>query len=246
VTDDKSGGLWYIDRAGDPPGHSLMNMFRRSLSSLLVLALFAGTSAAAGPPNRVQARVVSVFDGDTIVVSLGSREATVRLIGVDTPETARPETPVQFHGPEASEFTRSSLLDRDIVLEFEPPGRQGGDLDKYGRTLAYVITADGRNFNKELVRLGHGRVYSRYAFTYQREFEQAERSARAEGLGIWNAKKRAAWSDPAQRGKIVGNIRSHIYHLPGQDGYAMVHEKNRIYFSSEEEAVKAGFRKARK
>jgi hypothetical protein len=118
-------------------------------------------------------------------------------------------------------------------------------VDKYGRTLAYVITADGGNFNLELVRKGYGKAYVRYPFVYQREFERAEQSARAAGLGLWNKKQRAAWSDPGQRGRIIGNIRSHIYHLPGQDGYTKVLEKNRIYFSSEVDAVKAGFRKAR-
>ncbi len=214
-----------------------------ALGFALVLAAACELSLAETPAGPVV--VSNVYDGDTIVVVLGGREVTIRLIGVDTPETAKPDTPVQFYGPEASDFTRRALLGKQVRLEFEAPGRPGGALDKYGRTLAYVITADGKNFDLELVRLGYGRAYTKYPFRYQRDFEKAERSARKAGLGMWDKDKRAAWSDPARRGTVIGNIKSHIYHLPGQDGYDRVREKNRIYFPTEEEAQKAGFRKAR-
>jgi DNA-entry nuclease len=49
-----------------------------------------------------------------------------------------------------------------------------------------------------------------------------------------------------QRGKVIGNVRSRIYHVPGQEGYDRVLEKNRIYFPTEDEARTAGFRKAGK
>jgi len=219
--------------------------FLRPVALLALLILIAGETLAVPALHREAAVVTGVIDGDTIVAVCGGHESIVRLIGVDAPETSRPDRPVEFYGPEATEFTRRSLEGQRVQLEFEPPDRRGGSTDKYGRTLAYVITADGRNFDLELVRLGYGRVYDRYPFTYQREFRKAERSARAAGLGIWSEEKRSAWADPARRGRIIGNIRSHIYHLPGQDGYAKVLEKNRIYFTNEEDAVKAGFRKAR-
>jgi micrococcal nuclease len=222
-----------------------MRSFGHYLVLLTIVLCAASAADAATAVRREPALVTNVFDGDTVVVDRGGTETTVRLIGVDTPETARPDTPVQFFGPEASEFTRTSLLGKHVLLEFEAPGRPGGSVDVYGRTLAYIITRDGANFDLELVRRGYGRVYARYPFRYQREFKRAERSARASGLGIWNWKRKTEWSDPARRGKIIGNIRSHIYHLPGQEGCDKVLEKNRIYFSNEEEAVTAGFRKAR-
>jgi len=213
---------------------------------VVILAAVPATSTLCRADTQAGPAVVStVFDGDTIVVVLGGREVTIRLIGVDTPETARPDTPVQFYGPEASDFTRHALLGKQVRLEFEAPGRPGGATDKYGRTLAYVITGDGTNFNLELVRLGYGRVYAKYPFRYQRTFEKAETAARKAGIGMWDKNKRAAWSDPARRGTVIGNTRSRIYHLPGQVGYDRVREKNRIYFPSEEEAQKAGFRKAK-
>jgi micrococcal nuclease len=217
----------------------------RALGLAVAIAAFPAADSLSRADTQTESVAVStVFDGDTIVVLLGGREVTIRLIGVDTPETARPDTPVQFYGPEASDFTRRSLLGKQVRLEFEAPGRPGGATDKYGRILAYIITNDGTNFNLELVKLGFGRVYMKYPFKYQRSFEEAEKAARKAGLGMWNKDMRAAWSDPAQRGTVIGNIRSRIYHLPGQDGYNKVLEKNRLYFPTEEEAQKAGFRKA--
>ena len=222
------------------------------LKALLILIVFSvpvpgSLTAYAGQSGlrRDAATVLTVIDGDTIIADRNREQVTVRLIGVDTPETGRPDTPVQFYGPEATEFARRSLLNKQIWLEFEAPDRAGGAKDKYNRTLAYVFTEPDRNFNLELVRLGYGKAYTRYPFTYQREFLKAEQSAREHGLGIWNKAARKAWSDPAFRGTVIGNIRTHIYHVRGQFGYDLISEKNRVYFQSEEEAIKAGFRKAK-
>jgi micrococcal nuclease len=213
---------------------------------LAALLVAPGNSAAVQrDADAEQVTVSEVWDGDTLVVDRNGREVTIRLIGVDTPETGRPGTPVQFYGPEASDFARRALLGKQVRLEFEAPGRPGGGTDKYGRVLAYVITGAGMNFNGELVRQGYGRVYTRYPFRYQRAFEEAQDEARRAGLGIWDKKKRAAWSDPSRRGTIIGNLRTGIYHLPGEKFYDQVREKNRIYFRSEEEARKAGYRKAK-
>ena len=219
------------------------------LFALLAPGLFlpadspAAAETASPPAERVL--VTDVIDGDTIKVVRGRRQETVRLIGVDTPETGRPDTPVQFHGPEAALFTRRSLIGKRVRLEFEPPDRPGGSADKYHRTLAYVFTDEGLNFNLELVRLGHGRTYTKYPFRYQREFAEAEQDARAADLGLWNKTKRTEWSDAVRRGNIIGNVRTDIYHLPGQRYYHAIGEKNRIYFQTEEEARKAGFRRAK-
>ena len=224
---------------------------KKSISVLIVVVLLllaAGQTfwTHTGGDARSKDVVVSqVYDGDTIVVGQGWRRTTVRLIGVDTPETARPDTPVQFFGPEATEFASRSLLGRRVRLEFESPDRPGGSIDHYGRTLAYVITETGENFNLELVRLGYGRAFTKYPFRYLNEFKAAERAARAAGLGMWSKDRKTAWADPEKRGRIIGNIRSHIYHLSGQYGHDRVAEKNRVYFRTEEEAVRAGYRKAR-
>jgi len=222
---------------------------KKSISALIVVLLIAAGQALwtqSGGEIRGERVIVSkIYDGDTIVVGRGWRRTTIRLIGVDTPETVHPDKPVQFYGPEASDFTKRSLLGKWVRLEFDAPNRPGGNIDHYGRTLAYVITEDGKNFDLELVRLGYGRAYTRFPFKHMNEFKAVERSTRARGLGMWSREKKAAWSDPETRGKIIGNIRSHIYHRPGQQAYDKISEKNRTYFDSEEAAQKAGYRKAK-
>lgn len=222
----------------------MIRLLRHLILCAALLATAVAAQGAPAPPSE-DVTVTEVFDGDTIVVLRGGREVTVRLIGVDTPETGRPETPVQFFGPEATDYTRRTLLGAKVRLQFEPPDRPGGAVDRYGRLLAYVITADGRNVNLELVRRGYGRAYRKYPFTLQAEFAQAEQAARSAGAGIWDKARRAAWSDRSRRGTVIGNVRSRIYHLPGQMGYDRVQEKNRIYFRTEDEARQAGYRKAR-
>ena len=214
---------------------------------LAAIAIALAGHAAAGTDTLPSERVLvtDVVDGDTIKVLRGRRQETVRLIGVDTPETGRPDTPVQFYGPEASLYTRRSLLEQRVRLEFEPHDRAGGSRDKYQRTLAYVFTDDGRNFALELIDQGFGRAYTRYPFRYEQAFKKAELGARAAGRGLWNKAKHAEWSDPKLRGKVIGNIRTNIYHVPGQRYYGSIGEKNRIYFPTEEEAQQAGFRKAK-
>src|SRR4051812_50150965 len=76
------------------------------LVCLAVVAALGGRSAidgsAGAEPDRLRGRVVSVVDGDTLHVRAGGRQETVRLIGIDTPETHRPGTPVECGGPAAT------------------------------------------------------------------------------------------------------------------------------------------------
>src|SRR3989337_3307293 len=127
------------------------------ISALIVVLLIAVVQMfwtySGGEIKGERVIVSKIYDGDTIVVGRGWRRTTIRLIGVDTPETVHPEKPVQFYGPEASDFTNRSLLGKWVRLEFDAPNRPGGNIDHYGRTLAYVITEYGGNFDLELVRL---------------------------------------------------------------------------------------------
>ena len=135
-------------------------------------------------------------------------------------------------GPEASAFTRRSLLGERVRLEFE-----AATTDRFGRTLAYVVLADGRLFNEELVRHGYGRAYTRFPFRHSGRFRAAENEARIARRGLWSV---------AATGPIVGNRRSRVYRLPGDHGYGGVKETNRIEFVNEEEARRAGFRRAKR
>jgi micrococcal nuclease len=159
-----------------------------------LLAVLAGCSTSAidvrdpsDDREGANAVVVDVIDGDTIEVDVDGRQETVRLIGIDTPETVHPQRPVECFGPEASAFTAELLpagtairLERDIV------GR-----DDYGRLLGYVVVVDGAEetfANLEIVERGFARPLtiepnSRFAA----DFAGAAQRAEAAGRGLWTA-----------------------------------------------------------
>ncbi len=143
-------------------------MTRSSLVVLLVLLLASAASA------QVVERVV---DGDTVIVAgVGS----VRLIGVDTPETKHPTRAVERFGGEASAFLTRLVRSRAVRLEFD-----WQRTDRYGRTLAYLYLEDGTFVNAEIVRQGYGFAYTKYPFKFLEEFRALEREAREAGRGLW-------------------------------------------------------------
>jgi micrococcal nuclease len=135
----------------------------------------------AGPASIV-VPVARVVDGDTIEVRLDGGLEYVRLIGVDTPETVKPGTPVQCYGPRASHFAKRLLSGRRVRLVFGVERR-----DVYGRLLAYVHL--GRRFVEAmLIRRGLARSLTippndRFAPLLRR---LELRAARA-GRGLWGA-----------------------------------------------------------
>ncbi|HRI05722.1 MAG TPA: thermonuclease family protein [Candidatus Dojkabacteria bacterium] len=126
--------------------------------------------------------VIEVVDGDTIKVSeLG----TLRLIGIDTPETVDPRKPVQCFGKEASDKAKSLLSGKKVRLEFDT---SQGRLDKYGRTLAYVYREDGLFFNKEMIKQGFAHEYTYSTpYKYQSEFKKAQSEAQEAKSGLWGS-----------------------------------------------------------
>src|SRR5271166_1383701 len=106
--------------------------------------------------------LIEVVAGDTIVVQLQGHPETIRLSGVDTPETKDPRKPVERFGKAASRFTASLLKGRQVRLEIQtvPTAR-----DRYGRLLAYVFRgSDNLLVNKEIIRQGYGHSYTKYPF----------------------------------------------------------------------------------
>lgn len=138
-------------------------------------------SATAGAKSPTLADVV---DGDTVVIefSTGERE-TVRLLGIDTPETVDPNRPEQCFGKQAS-ATLADLLPEGTEVRLE---RDVEARDHYGRLLAYIYRAeDGLFVNVELVTRGLADV-SLYEpnTTYRRELETAVTTARTQSRGLW-------------------------------------------------------------
>lgn len=131
-------------------------------------------------PASAWAYVTRAVDGDTVEVRLGGETEDVRYIGVDTPETVKPNTPVQCFGPQAHRFNARLVTHRRVRLVFGEERR-----DVYGRLLAYVYL-DGRFVNAELVRRGLARTLTippndRFAGPLKR----LEIAAARAGRGLW-------------------------------------------------------------
>ena len=149
-------------------------MTRFPMSVALVLALVLA------PISHVYAQLVTrVIDGDTLVVQ---GVGTVRLIGVDTPETVDPRRPVQYFGKEAFEFTRRMAQGKVVRLEFDVDRK-----DRYGRTLAYVYLPDATFLNAKIVKQGYGHAYTQFPFRHLDQFRAYEREAHDAGRGLWAA-----------------------------------------------------------
>jgi micrococcal nuclease len=128
--------------------------------------------------------VVHVVDGDTVDVEFphGPRER-VRLLGVDTPETVKPHTPVQCFGPEASDRTKALLpTGTAVVVQRDREAR-----DRYGRLLVYLWRrTDGLFVNRSLVADGYARTLSIAPNTAHRaDLGAAAAAASAHRQGLW-------------------------------------------------------------
>ena len=128
--------------------------------------------------------VTQVVDGDTIKVKINDKIETLRLIGVDTPETVDPRKPVQCFGKKASNKTKELLNNQYVRLESD---QLSGERDKYGRLLRYVFLQDGTNFNKLIISEGfaHEYTYNSIVYKYQSGFKEAEKEARENKRGLW-------------------------------------------------------------
>jgi micrococcal nuclease len=150
------------------------------LVAIVLLRPWESLNIGDKPPASATVYVTRVVDGDTIEVSLDGREEDVRYIGVDTPETVKPDTPVQCFGPQASRFNHGLLEHRRVRLVFGVERR-----DVYGRLLAYVYL-EGRLVNAELIRRGLARTLTippndRFA----ERLKRLETAAARAGRGLW-------------------------------------------------------------
>jgi micrococcal nuclease len=158
------------------------------LCAFALLPLVAATliSCTTGdPPDDGTMTIVRVVDGDTVIVRLHSTDETVRLIGIDTPETKHPTKPVQCFGPEASSFTDQLLpAGTRVRLERDVEAR-----DHFGRLLAYVYRSDDGLFvNLELARQGYARPLAIAPNNaHARDVDAAAGQAQAEHRGLWQA-----------------------------------------------------------
>ncbi|NHT18489.1 thermonuclease family protein [Cellulomonas sp. IC4_254] len=151
----------------------------------------APPAAAPGSPTEVRPAsavgpltVRRVVDGDTIIVLRDGAEERVRLLGIDTPESVQPDSPVECFGPEASARTDELLSGRSVWLEGDPTEDA---VDRFGRTLAYAWLDETTLVNRVLVAEGYAHEYT-YGVpgVHQAALRAAEDDARDGGLGLWS------------------------------------------------------------
>jgi micrococcal nuclease len=149
-----------------------------------VLDGLGGGGGKLQPGARIAGVVKRVVDGDTIHVRVGGREETVRYIGMDTPETVKPNTPVQCFGKAASAANHRLVGGARVELRLDAEPR-----DRYGRLLAYVYRrGDGLFVNAALVRDGFATILSIPPnVSHAADLRALERRARAGRRGLWAA-----------------------------------------------------------
>jgi micrococcal nuclease len=125
------------------------------------------------------------IDGDTIAVDMNGSVETVRLIGVDTPETHKPNTPVQCYGPQAAAHTK------EVISKFGKVRLQADPLDtnrdRYGRLLRYVYLPDGTLLDEQIIKQGYGFAYLSFPFEKKAQFAADQQAAQTAKAGLWSA-----------------------------------------------------------
>ena len=127
-------------------------------------------------------KVVEVIDGDTIKADIAGKVESVRLIGIDTPEIGGSYAKEECFGKEASLKAKELLEGKKVFLVSDA---SVSDRDKYGRLLRYVFLPDGEFINAELINGGYAFNYPYENFQYLHYFNDLERQAKEDNLGLW-------------------------------------------------------------
>jgi micrococcal nuclease len=160
------------------------NIYKNLVLISSLLFLFSLTTPQKTFEGHPAYKVIRVVDGDTVILEMEGQKITIRLMGVDTPETVHPAKPVEAYGREASNFLKNLLSGESVYLEYESGASK---LDKYGRTLAYLYRSpDGLFVNLEIIRQGYGHAYTKFPFQYMDLFREHESHARETGKGLWS------------------------------------------------------------
>lgn len=208
----------------------------------LFLTLFLAAGCGNDQAIELPKRSIQVVDGDTLKAIVKNRQETIRLRLVDTPELNHKENGKQPLSEEAKAFTQKRIRDAEKVT-LEPDEEMGRD--PYGRMLAY-IHVDGKLLQEELVENG----YARIAFAdqsnskYLEGLKQAEKKARSQKAGVWQWQgyvRNDGFQPEAlknERNLFVASKNSDVYHPIGCHVAQEIKPENRIYYTSEAEAMK--------
>jgi len=143
--------------------------------------LSASTSAQLGSLYKI----VKVVDGDTIKVDIDGTTETVRLVGINSPETVDPRNPVECMGSQATLNMKTLVENQQVHLESDPTQ---SDRDRYGRLLRFVFLPDGRDVGKVQIAAGfaYESLYSSKPHRYRDAYVEAQSSAQHALRGLWN------------------------------------------------------------
>jgi micrococcal nuclease len=136
-------------------------------------------------PSALLYPVVKVVDGDTIKVSINEAIETIRLVGIDAPESVDPRRPVECMGKEASMYLTVLLTGQSVQLIVDPTQ---ADRDRYGRLLRFVLLADGTDVGLELISQGFAQeaLYSTQPHQFRSLYLEAQKKAEASNRGLWD------------------------------------------------------------
>ena len=146
------------------------------IAVLAALVLFVSPSGS----QAEQFKVTRVSDGDTIKVRGSSGEMTIRLVGIDAPETShKKREPSQPFSQQSTKYLAGLALNKTVEI------KEYGH-DRYGRVLA-VVTLGGKNINLEMVKAGFAEVYrGEHAKGFDpAPYMDAEKDARSAKKGMW-------------------------------------------------------------
>ena len=197
-------------------------------------ACLAQESVMPDPALLARASLVRVIDGDTAVFNAGNVILTVRLIGVNAPEDGT------LYSNNSTDYLKSALAEQTVFLEngAEP-------LDDYGRFLAYVWMEDGSLLNAALLRDGAAAIcFFPPNVKYAKELTDAQAAALDEGIGMWAVYARSDLGETEEIAQYIGNKNSKALHKPTCSG--LPSEKNRVYFTSYEDAISSGYHECQK
>jgi endonuclease YncB( thermonuclease family) len=196
--------------------------------------------------------VTNVVDGDTIKIDNDGKIETLRLIGMDTPETVDPRKPVQCFGLEASNKAKELLSGKKVYIEKDS---SQGELDKYGRTLAYIYREDGMFYNEYMIKQGYAHEYTyNTPYKYQAQFKADQKYAQDNKLGLWSPNTcsgdtTVSVSEPTQTASTPTNTgmtyytssynTSKYYYPESCDGWKSLSTKYLKSFNSLEELLTA-------
>lgn len=151
------------------------------------LLLVAGCQTAATPAPAETITVATVLDGDTFTaVRADHSRVTIRLLGIDAPETSHDTTPAACGAPEATSALQQLLPPGSHVHLHTDPAT--APIDRYGRILGYITTSRGVDVALALIEQGRAEAWypagqpepGRYP-----HYRTATRTAQTSQVGSW-------------------------------------------------------------